>query len=123
MTLPSPTPLDAWNDAPPGSVLAVCESYEQLLQSLIARRESSGISFVELDDLTGLPDGYTSKVLGPARSKGLGQISLTTLLGALRMKLVVIADGTPRSAHSRNTRQSRHVWAPDGALKLATGEL
>jgi hypothetical protein len=126
MTSPKPVqpvPLECWNDAPLGTVLALFADWESLIQSLNARRELSGISFVELDDLAGLPDGYTSKVLGPARTKGLGALSLTTLLGALKMKIALVADGTPKPSRQKNKKQDRHAWQPDAALLKAVGAL
>lgn len=54
--------------------------------------EKLGLSCLLMDELTGLPAGYTGKVLGPRRIKSLGAISTDTINGALGVKLAVIED-------------------------------
>jgi hypothetical protein len=43
-----------------------------------------------LDALAGLAHGHVSKLLSPGRVRGLSEISLNALLGALALRLVVI---------------------------------
>lgn len=121
MPLPAPKPLTEWCDASPGDVLAIIQSYEELLQVIRARLETSGISFAEADEMTLLADNYTSKIM--ARVRNLGPLSLTSYLGELKLKLVVVSDGTPRSSRTKNVKQDRHPWSPDGALLSATGAI
>lgn len=65
-------------------------SFEKLQPVLRARYQKSGATFEALDALTGLPSGYTSKLLAPTPIKRLGPISLPLLLQVLGVKLVAV---------------------------------
>lgn len=62
-----------------------------LARLLALRRHEIGFSQLELDDAAGLADGHTAKI--EAGYRGLGQVTLPLLLGALgvdlRIELVV----------------------------------
>jgi hypothetical protein len=70
--------------------LAVVSDYSELVAALRARAEALDVSNLTLDEVTGLPSGYSGKVLG--RSQILGRLSLGLLLDALGLRLVVIED-------------------------------
>lgn len=69
-------------------VLARVDSYEALRLALIARRYSLGLPQLEVDAISGLQDGYTAKL--ERGSKRLGEVSMSCLLGALGLELLVV---------------------------------
>jgi len=66
--------------------------YQQLLDALRFRQNQLNISRETIDEVAGLPQRYTSKLLAPFPIKGVGRISLGPLLGALGLKLLVVED-------------------------------
>lgn len=72
----------------------VC-TYEQLRKSLQRRRQSLGIGQKELDDLTGLPDGYVAKL--ECGTKSLAR-SLDWVLEALGLVIIVAPKDCLQSA-------------------------
>jgi hypothetical protein len=64
---------------------------DQLVAAIRQAKIERNISCERLDELAGVPKGYSSKILGPARPKKLGPMSLWCLLGALG-KAIVVAD-------------------------------
>jgi hypothetical protein len=62
---------------------AAITSYDEMIDALRARKAELGLSDAVVDDLTGLPTGYTGKVLGPARVKKMGALSLWLMLEVL----------------------------------------
>jgi len=66
--------------------------YAGLVAALRARKEALDVSFSLLEHLSGLQNGYISKLLSPRPSKRLGQLSLDCLLAVLGLKLVVQED-------------------------------
>jgi hypothetical protein len=68
----------------------VARSRAELLQVLRDRRDELNISHSLIDALGGLPDGYAGKLLAPEPVRGLGPMSLGTLLGALGLGIVEV---------------------------------
>src|SRR6266511_3696164 len=67
-------------------------SYEDLHRFLRARAEALNISRLTIDEATGLPAGYASKLLAPRPGKRIGSLSMGLMLGALGVKLVAYED-------------------------------
>jgi len=116
----SPAVVMLRNMGEPGS-LAVVRSYDELVAALSARRDELQITFLTLDDLSGIQVGYSAKLLSPGRVKKLGCMSLTSLLGALALKLIVVEDpeqlAKVRSRLTRRRRPKRQAEAePDRGL-------
>jgi hypothetical protein len=65
------------------ALTAAITSYDEMIDALRARKAELGLSDAVVDDLTGLPTGYTGKVLGPARVKKMGALSLWLMLEVL----------------------------------------
>jgi hypothetical protein len=66
-------------------------SIEQLLAALRARRDELEISNETIDDIAGLSDRYTSKVLAANYpSRNLGKLSFPLLLGALGLGIAKV---------------------------------
>jgi hypothetical protein len=56
------------------------------------RQVALQLSDQTLDPLTGLSHGHTSKLLGPGRERGLSEISMNALMGALAVRFVIVED-------------------------------
>lgn len=67
--------------------LATVRSYDDLRRAIAVRRKELGIVQMELDDLTGLPSGYSGKLECGVRH--FGSLSLGLTLEALGIELVV----------------------------------
>jgi hypothetical protein len=63
------------------------DDYDALLKMFVARRMELGLTSLEVDDLAGLQNGYTSKI--EARIKNFGPISLPCLCSALGLQITV----------------------------------
>jgi hypothetical protein len=70
--------------------IAVVTDYDGLVTALRQRVIDLGTHLPAVDRVAGLPDFYTSKVLGQKRL--LGPMSFGALLGALALKLAVVPD-------------------------------
>jgi hypothetical protein len=75
-------------------LLAECGDYKSLVDALRARAAERriAISSPSVHEVAGLPDRYLTKLLGPARSRSLGQISLGPVLAVLGIKLMIVED-------------------------------
>jgi hypothetical protein len=92
--------------------LGEASNHEQLVALLAARKEALGISNQVLDEVALLSPGHVSKTLGPGRERGLSQITIDALLGALAVRLVVVEDEAQAAImktrwESRDQRQVR----------------
>lgn len=60
-----------------------------LRRAIDERRRALGLTMAELDDASGTQSGYCAKLLGPAKTKTFGEMSLEALLGALGLRLLL----------------------------------
>jgi hypothetical protein len=72
--------------------IAVVSNYSELIACLRQRAETLNISNVVLDDVSGLQDGYSGKLLSLNPKRTLGRLSLGLMLGALGLRLIVVED-------------------------------
>lgn len=72
---------------PVNEVIAVVADYEGLVSAMVARRHELGLSQIAIDEIAGLADRYLSKI--EAGTKRLGVMSLSSLLPALGLELVI----------------------------------
>ncbi|WP_024279348.1 hypothetical protein [Xanthobacter sp. 126] len=77
--------------------LAICRDYRQLMDVLKARRLALGFTQMEVDERSGLQDGYTGKLEAWDRDSGrrLGPVSMALLLQALGLELAVLEARRP----------------------------
>lgn len=61
--------------------------YDQLINALKARADEIGLSYNLIDELTGLPNGYTGKLFGPSRVKMVGMDSLWLIVEVLAIEV------------------------------------
>jgi hypothetical protein len=95
----APMPVTVKSPASPGRPAAVGQSfthYSTLIETCRSRCDELALSRAELDRLSGLPEGYSAKLLGRdgcgQRQKRAWPISLEALLGALGLKVILIID-------------------------------
>jgi hypothetical protein len=101
------------------AVARLIGSYDDLIDAIRVRVDELSLSREGLDDISGLPVGYSGKLLGPSRNKSLGRSSFGDMLGAIGCKLVLIEDpvATARTLARRqpvDRRQQRFGGPPRG---------
>jgi hypothetical protein len=72
--------------------LAVIGSYRDLVMALRRRVVELDTTVSGLDDVTGLPDGYCTKILSLSGTRYLGPLSLGLILKSLGVKLALVVD-------------------------------
>jgi hypothetical protein len=87
--------------------LATVQSYGELITALRARADELKISRITIDSVTGLPGGYSSKLLASVPIRTLGRASFGPMLQALGLRLIVIEDpeSLERFADQRDQRE------------------
>jgi hypothetical protein len=73
-------------------IIGEFSSYAGLHAILRARALEMGISRETLDTISGMPAGYSAKLLAPRPMRTLGAMSMPALLPVLGLKLVVMED-------------------------------
>ncbi len=69
------------------------KTYDEFRQALNQRRVALGLTMQDLDERTGLADGYSSKILGAAPSRfgrycrNIGPVAMDCLLPALKVRI------------------------------------
>jgi hypothetical protein len=113
-------------------------SHDELIKALCSRVEHLGISRETVSALAGLPDGYAQKILSLNSTRRIGMQSLSGLLFALSVKLVMVVDEAalernrsrykPRDdAHWRSARAGHDKaelarWAAARGLTVVIGD-
>ena len=108
--------------ASPPRVIATIDRLSDVAPAL--RRwflDELGTTFEAVDELTGLPDRYCSKLLGAAPVRGLGSQSLPLLLQAAGLKLQLVVE-EQQLAKVRHRLQPPAACAPFGASPGARSE-
>jgi hypothetical protein len=92
----SPAPVSAEPDRPVvqplGRVIGIAHEYRDLIALIRGRIVELGISHEVMDSVTGLPVGYSSKILADPPIRKLGAVSLGLVLGGLGLQLIVAED-------------------------------
>lgn len=76
----------------PPRIIAEFIDYETMLSALRIRLSELNIVGTTLDEHMCLPDGYTSKVLGPKPARGITKFTMGSFLGGLGVKCLLIED-------------------------------
>ncbi len=83
--------------------------YHSLIALLSARIRQLDVSYATLDAITGLADGYVSKLFAPNPPRCMGWEALELLLAALGMKLVGVEDANAlRRVRNRLVPMRKH---------------
>ena len=99
----------------------IARSKADLVEILRQRRDELDISHETIDALTGLAEGYTSKLLAPKPIKNLGPMSFGAILGALALGVAaVLIVEDPEQARRMAARWQKRKRPPVRRL-LRTG--
>jgi|SRR6516162_4735704 hypothetical protein len=93
-------------------------SHDELVAVLRERQIALGLSNETLDHIALLSAGHTDKILGPSRQRGLSQLSLDALMGALAVKLIV-AEDAEQAVRMRPHWQGRNQQAVRQPSRIA----
>jgi hypothetical protein len=96
--------------------MKLLRSTEDIVAALVARQDALNIPHEILDELAGVPKGYSAKIA--CRMKRLGAISLPGLLGALGVALIMVPDTAQIERMQRRWTKRRR--RPTGARGLTT---
>jgi hypothetical protein len=72
--------------------LAEATDYDGLIAAIRNRAAELQVAGETLDEISGLPNRYCAKLIGPKPIRRIGAISLGPLLGALGIKLIIAED-------------------------------
>ena len=73
-------------------IIGEATNHNELIEALRARKEALGLSNAWIEHVIQLSDGHCDKILGPARERGLSQLTSDGLLSALAIKLIIVED-------------------------------
>jgi hypothetical protein len=104
---------DDASDAAP-RVLGEFANYDELISALRARAAELNLSGLAIDSLSGLPDRYAQKLLGPAAVRRLGAISLGPFFGALAVRALLIEDKAAAARIRSRTKPRNGSYVRDG---------
>jgi hypothetical protein len=76
------------------NILGEATSHNELIEAMRARKEALGLSNAWIEHAMNLSEGHCDKILGPARERGLSQLSIDGLLSVLAIKLIIVEDET-----------------------------
>ena len=89
-------------------------NYDDLIEAFKTRAADRGVSYAQMDEVTGLPAGYTGKVFGKSQTKRLSAMSLDLYVTALGLRMVLVEDA--KSLHA-----ARHMLGNRHANQARTG--
>lgn len=97
-------------------VIGEARCYVELLKLLEIARKRLDVPYSVLDNVSGLPDGYSQKVLQRAPQKHMGPLSLGLMLKAEGVKIVLMWDEPQLAKNAKRSdwRRSR----PQGGWKF-----
>lgn len=98
--------------------IAVIRSYDDLVAALRAAKAKHGLSNKWCDDIGGLTDGQTDKVLGPTQSKGLSRMLMDVYfeMFAIEFHMVINLDAAKRMESRWEQRERGKVAPPQSVL-------
>jgi hypothetical protein len=96
------------------NIIAEATSHNELIEAMRARKEALGLSNAWIEHAIELSDGHCDKILGPARERGLSQLTIDGLLSVLAIKLIVVEDeaAAARMRPMWDGRDQRQVRPP-----------
>jgi hypothetical protein len=103
----------------------IIRTYDDLLAALRAKRIARGLSSIELDDLSGMQDGYTGKLENgfvhnrKKSARSFGPVTLGLWLQALGVGLVLVDAHEPKQARAHRVREP-HTCQPGGRARALT---
>jgi hypothetical protein len=88
-----------------GERYGLITDYDSLLRALVRRRQGLGLSQLAVDQISGLPEAYTSKI--EARMRNLGPLSFDLLLGTLGLSIALVPRPIRRALARKAQRRLR----------------
>jgi hypothetical protein len=106
-------------------VLAQVTDYAGLITALRARVDELNLTFDTLDEVAGLSDRYSSKLLTPAikPSRTLGKMSLGAVLGALGLRLIVVEDPVALAKVQNRYRPRKYARPSSWRARVPVGKV
>jgi hypothetical protein len=102
---------------------AELSDHEGLRDALRQRVEQLNVSRTCLDEITGLPSGYVSKILAPYGRKRIGGLSLGLIVQAAGLKMVLVDDPAARKRGVRGFELDHLLRAAGLKMLLVEGEI
>ena len=99
-------------------VIGEFSNYDEMINALWARAAELNLSGETIDAVSGLPNRYAAKLLGPARIRRLGAISLGPFLGALAVRCLIVEDKAALERLRRQTTPRRNEYVRGGATHV-----
>jgi len=93
-------------------------NYDEMIAALRARAAELSLSGPSIDNLSGLPDRYAAKLLGPHQIRRLGATSLGPFLGALAVRCRIIEDKAALEKLRSQTTPRDERYVRNGAVHL-----
>ena len=95
-------------------VIGEFSNYDELLTALRARAHELNLSGQAIDSVSGLPDRYAQKLLGPNAIRRLGVISLGPFFGALAVRALLVEDKAAAARIRSQTTPRNQSYVRDG---------
>jgi hypothetical protein len=92
--------------------------YDELITALRQRAAELNLSGADTDRLSGLPDRYSQKLLGPNQVRRLGVTSMGCFLGALALRGVLVEDRAALEKLRRRTTPRQNQFVRAGATHV-----
>jgi len=90
-------------------IIGEARDHDELVALLRKRKDALGLSDKVVEEIADMAGSFVSKILAPQPVKTLGRTSLTLLLGALGLKLIVVEDPDQvRRVRRRWTERAEH---------------
>jgi hypothetical protein len=100
-------------------VIGEFSDYDELITVLRARASELNLSGPSIDSLSGLPDRYAQKLLGPNAVRRLGMTSLGPIYGALAVRALLIEDKAAAARIRSQTIPRNNSYVRGGVTHLA----
>jgi hypothetical protein len=111
-------PRDRWRhtgEQPP--LTQPIRSMPELIDAIRARRDELNLSHETIDSISGMPNGYTSKLLAPKPIRGFGYESFGAVLGALGLAVTVMPDAeSTKRVQNRWVKRKRPQKLPSASI-------
>jgi hypothetical protein len=102
---------------------ALIRTAEDIVAAYRRRIAELGIAHATVDAISGLPDGYTSKLLAPVPMKTMSRKAIELLNGALAMGFVVAVDDEQTKLVQRRWAQRKRPIRPSAlASRVSTDD-
>jgi hypothetical protein len=103
--------------------IAFASTYDEFVDALRHRATELKVTRERIDAISGLPDGYTSKLLCIPPMKSLGRASLGPMLEVLGLTIVLIENPKALARYSKQFSKSKYPTRASGTLDLISYQI